>query len=132
MAYSDAEKAEALITLAKNRYDYRESAAELNIPARTLRRWDKDVPKKGVFQLLERAIWHMLAAVPETWKTGSDWAVALGILLDKYQLMQGEPTERSEQIVHGYRDLTEEERNIVVERAKEYLGLNGRAGDTAE
>ena len=48
MAYSDAFRAEALIRLAVNRYDYEKTAEQMGVPVRTLRRWDKNVPKKGV------------------------------------------------------------------------------------
>lgn len=129
MAYSDAERAEALIRLATNKYNYDKTAEETGITTKTLRRWDKNVPKKGVFELLERAVWQMLASVPSEWKNGQDWAIALGILIDKLLLMQGEPTQRSESIVHGYRDLSDEEKRIVTERARAIIGDSIGFGD---
>jgi hypothetical protein len=95
--YSDLQVGEALIRLAINRYDFDKTAEETGITARTLRNWEKDFAKKGVFELLERAIERMLMVIPTEWK-GNEWAIALGILIDKYQLMQGEPTSRSESI----------------------------------
>lgn len=97
MAYSDAEVAEALIRLAVNKYNFDKTAAETGYPPQTLRRWNKNVPKKGVGDLLERAIERMLMHIPTDW-SGSNWAIAIGILMDKWLLMQGEPTSRTETI----------------------------------
>ena len=118
--YSDAERAEAVIKLAVNKYNYQKTADAVGVPIRTLRRWDKSIPKKGVGDLLERAIQRLLMALPEK-MSGKDWAITLGILMDKWFLMQGEPTERTESIVHGYKDCTDDEKQAVVERARELL-----------
>ena len=92
--YSEAQIAEALIRLAINKYDYNKTSEQVSIPSRTLRRWDKDVTKKGVPELLERAIERMLMVIPANMK-GSDWAIALGILMDKWLLMQCQATSRT-------------------------------------
>jgi hypothetical protein len=39
----------------------------------------------------------MLMIIPEKWN-GQDWAIAIGILIDKWQLTRGEPTSRAETI----------------------------------
>ena len=52
MAYSDGEKAEALIKLWHSKYAYESVSNDLDIPVRTLRRWDKAVPKKTIPDLL--------------------------------------------------------------------------------
>lgn len=124
MAYSDGEKAEALIRLAVNKYDFDLTAEQTGIAARTLRRWDKNVTKKSVGELLDRAIERMLMAIPREW-SGHDWAIALGILIDKWLIMQGEPTVRSESIVHGYSELDETEKELVAERVRAFLGIDG-------
>ena len=96
-SYSEAEIGEALIKLAINKYDYDKTANDTGVSVKTLRRWDKDAPKKGIPELLERTIERMLMVIPEKWN-GQDWAIALGILIDKWQLIRGEPTSRAETI----------------------------------
>ena len=120
MAYSDAEVAEALIRLAVNKYDYDKTAKETGYPPQTLRRWNKSVPKKGVGDLLERAIERMLMHIPTDWR-GHDWAVAVGILMDKWLLMQGEPTERTENIQREVARLNPSERDELLAEAKSII-----------
>jgi len=119
-SYSDAFRSEAVIKLMINRYDYNKTAAEFKIPERTLRNWEKDFPKKGIGDLLDRAIERLLSNIPE-FKRGSDWAIALGILLDKWLLMQGEPTQRTESFVRTFGELTDAERTAVVEEAERII-----------
>lgn len=125
--YSDVEKAEAIIRLAVNHYAFQKTADELGIPVQTIRRWNKSIPKKGVFDLLNRAIERMLMVIPTEWK-GNEWAIALGILIDKYQLMQGEPTTRSENIFHNLQELTDDERKAVVDEAQRIIEGISNAG----
>ena len=120
MAYSDTEKAEAVILLAVNKYDYDKTAEALGISAKTLRRWDKIVPKKGVAELLERAIERMLMHIPADMK-GRDWAIALGILMDKWLLGQGMATSRSENIMGFLADMAPEEREKIIIEAERIL-----------
>lgn len=115
--YDDTDKAEALFALAVNRYDYAKTAQECGVSIKTLRRWDKDAPKKGVGELLERAIERLLSAVP-TDLTGDKWAITLGILMDKWLLMQGEPTSRTETIARDVERLTPTERDAVIADAR--------------
>lgn len=115
MAYSDAEITEALIKLAINKYDYDKTAEDTGISARTLRRWDSSATKKGVPELLERAIERMLMSIPTSWK-GNDWAVAIGILMDKWLLMNGEATSRTENIFSMLQNLPDEEVNELVKQ----------------
>ena len=109
--YSDHEKAEAIIRLAVNKYDYKKTAEQSNISERTLRRWDKVAIKKGVPDLLERAIQR------------------LGILMDKWLLLQGEPTERTENLLKTFGALTDDERQAVIHEAQEIIGNIGTSGD---
>lgn len=129
MSYSDVEVAEALIRLAANKYDFNKTAEELKLPPQTLRRWNKSVPKKGVGDLLERAIERLLMNVPEGLK-GNDWAVTIGILMDKWLLMQGEPTSRTEGIFRGLESLSDADRQSIVAEAERILAqaAGGRAG----
>ena len=108
MAYSDGEVAEALVRLAVNKYDYKLTSDQPGIPARTLRRWDKRVPKKGIQDLLDRAISRLLMAVPAD-MSGHDWAITLGILLDKWLLLQGKATSRVETLFGALEQIGDDE-----------------------
>jgi len=120
MAYSDAEITEAMIRLAINKYDYKLTASQIGISEKTLRRWDKNATKKGVPDLLNRAIERMLMVIPDKWN-GQDWAIALGIMIDKWLLMQGEPTSRVEAITRHFGNLSEDELNDVLAEADQIL-----------
>lgn len=120
MAYSEFEQAEALVALALNRYDYEKTSAELGISVKTLRRWDKCAPKKGVFELLERAIEQLLMRIPEK-MSGEEWGIALGILLDKWLLLQGQPTARTESIAKQISQLTDDEYRAAIAEAERIL-----------
>lgn len=129
MAYSDAFVTEALIRLAINKYDYAKTAEQLQIPERTLRRWENDenVLKKSVPDLLDRAIERMLMVIPDKWN-GHDWAVSLGILLDKYLLLQGEPTNRTENLIRGLKDVSQDDRDAVIKEAERILAKAASGG----
>lgn len=120
MAYSDALKTEAIIRLAINKYDYDKTAEQMGVTVRTLRNWEKIFPKKGVNELLDRAIERMLMVIPEKWD-GNSWAVALGILIDKWLLLQGEPTNRTESLIRGLKDVNVDDRNAVIAEAERIL-----------
>ena len=120
MAYSDVEKAEALIRLAVNRYDLDRTARETGVSRSSLKRWLKNEPKKSVFELLERAIERLLMNIP-TAMTGQEWAIALGILLDKWLLAQGEPTSRAETIERRIGDLSDDEYDQLLSQARSIL-----------
>lgn len=128
MAYSDAEIAEALVKLAVNKYAFQITADEVGVPVQTLRRWNKKVPKKGVGDLLERAIQRLLMVIPDN-MSGRDWAITLGILLDKWLLLQGEPTERTENLYNVFGALTDDERQAVIAEAQETIGRFSAGGD---
>lgn len=118
--YSDNERAEALIRLAVNKYDYEKTAEQCGISDRTLRRWDKVAIKKGIPELLERAIERMLMVIPSDMK-GSDWAITLGILIDKWQLIRGAPTDRTETISRKMGGMSEDEFADVLSEANRIL-----------
>jgi hypothetical protein len=106
--YSDQQIAETMIILAINRYDFEKTAEQTGISKATIKRWNKLEPKKTVPELLDRAIERMLMVIPDNW-SGRDWAVAVGILMDKYQLLRGEPTQRTESIMKFLENLPDEE-----------------------
>lgn len=113
MAHSDAEVGEALVQLAINKYDFDKTAKDTGKSVSSLKRWAKSEPKKGVAELLERAIERMLLNIPTEWK-GNDWSIAVGILMDKWLLMQGEPTSRTETIARDVESLTPQEKDAVI------------------
>lgn len=129
MAYSDAFVTEAIIRLAVNKYDYKKTAEQLAIPEMTLRRWEKNenVIKKSVPELLERAIERLLMVIPPDMK-GQDWAIALGILMDKWLLIQGEPTNRTESLFRGIKDITPDDRNAIIQEAERILAEAASGG----
>jgi hypothetical protein len=120
MAYSDAFVTECMIRLAVNKYDFDKTAEQMGVTARSLRNWEKSFPKKGVPELLCRAIERLLSVIPEKWD-GHDWAVSLGILMDKWLLLQGEATNRTESIVRGLKDVTTDERDAIIKEAERIL-----------
>ena len=123
MAYSDAFKTETLIRLAINKYDYGLTAEQVGIPARTIRNWEKSFPKKGIKELLERTISRLLMVIPEKWD-GNSWAIALGILIDKLQLLSGEPTSRTENIFKVLEQIPDDELDALL---AEFKAAAGRA-----
>jgi len=120
MAYGDLEKAEALIRLAVNHYDYPKTAGELDISIPSLRRWNRTVPKKGIGQLLERAIEQLLMRIPEKFN-GQEWAVTVGILMDKWLLAQGQATSRTESIERRIGQMTDDEYYNAIDEAERIL-----------
>ena len=128
MSYSDAEKAEALIRLAINKYNFEKTSKDLGITKMTLRRWNKNVPKKGVADLLERAIERLLMSIPEK-MGGQQWSIAIGILMDKWLLTQGKPTSRVDQTVRTL-GLSQDELNDVLAEANRILEEAAGSGDT--
>jgi len=132
VVYEPSERAEAIIRLAVNKYDYGKTATELGVNPKTLRRWEKDVPALGIEEYLERAISRLLLIIPTKWN-GKDWGIAIGILMDKWLLIQGAPTSRVESVVKSFETLEEEERNAVVERARQIIaGLSESSADRSD
>lgn len=130
--YSDAQRTEALIQLAINKYDYDKTAEDTGVSAKSLRRWDKDVAKKTVPELLERAIERMLMHIPKDWK-GNDWSIALGILMDKWLLVHGKATERTESLTGFLESLPDDDRERVIEEAERILAdAAGRGSAVSE
>lgn len=128
MAYTDAERTEALITLALNKYNWEQASKETGIPVRTLRRWDKSDAKKTVPELLERTISRLLMKVP--WQIPpKDYGIILGILLDKYLLMTGAPTSRSETVLRKLDGLSDDEWDDIQQEMERILAGGNRGGD---
>lgn len=118
--YSDAERQEILIRLWVSKYDYERISSETGVSERTLRRWDKLVSKKSVPDLLDRAIERLLMVIPSDMRA-NDWAIALGILFDKWLLLQGEATSRHESISRVLDDLDADDYASVVAEAERII-----------
>ena len=127
MAYSDTEATEAMIRLAVNKYDYDKTSEQVGVPVMTLRRWNKNVTKKGVPELLERAIERLLMVIPER-MDANQWAIALGILIDKWLLIQGQATSRTE-LMRVLRIESEDELSAVIREAERILASGGGSSD---
>ncbi|MFH1605529.1 MAG: hypothetical protein ABIH03_16665 [Pseudomonadota bacterium] len=120
MAYSDVERAEAIVRLAVNQYDFEKTAEQTGVSIRSLRGWAKNSPKKGIPELLERAIERMLMVIPKN-MTGNEWAIALGILMDKWLLMRGQATVRTESVSRQISELNNDDYAEVIAEAERIL-----------
>ena len=127
MAYSDGTKAAAIMRLAATGNDYKQVANEIGVSVRTLGRWaqGENVNKKEVEELLENALGQLLSHVPSK-MTGRDWGIAVGILMDKWLLMRGEPTQRTERVSVDQR--TQDDLNDVLREADRILEAAARDG----
>lgn len=132
MAYSDKERTEALVRLAVNNYDYAKTASETGINHQTLRNWDKQFGDVAVPELLDRAIRKILSVVPAQ-MPAKEWAVAFGILMDKWLVLRGEPTSRSEIVSRIEEQLPSDpgERDAVLQEARAYIERLGEGGDSS-
>ncbi len=107
--YSDEEKAQALAALDANGGNVKRTAGQLGIPVSTLREWARGRgvvngvtkirhQKKGeLADELETIAWRVLDALPEKLAEADARALAtlLGIVIDKVQLLRGQPTDRT-------------------------------------
>lgn len=102
--YSDEEKANALAALASNGGNVQRTAIALGIPAKTLENWSKGTvhpsvanlgegKKVELADLLEETARKLVADLLEMASTSQkDCATALGIVIDKRQILLGKPT----------------------------------------
>jgi hypothetical protein len=135
VAYSPEFKASALIRLAENGHDIDGTAAEVGCSPDSLRRWAAgkslqmsatkkaefaNIAKLTVADYLEQAVKQMLDNIPATMK-GNDWAVAIGILLDKWLLLNDQATERVETLHRWLEELPEDAKSTIIEEAERVL-----------
>lgn len=99
--YTEAEIADTLVKLAVNKGNLKKTSAETGVSTMTIYRWQKNqVPAAGsesVAVMVESVVKHLLSNIPDK-MSGHDWAITLGILLDKYMIMQGGVNSRTENI----------------------------------
>lgn len=147
--YSEAFKAKAVARLYSEGYPdksgaLRKIADELDVTHPTLARWakggkaapDTEVIRQAVFAMeavLEAEIEKILEQMDKV-REKADYralAIALGIIFDKYQLLRGAPTSRSERVLHDMRSRSNEDLENVIQRAEELAqDAFDRAGDT--
>lgn len=144
--YSDEERANALAALAANGGNVEKTARELTIPETTLRQWANGHCHPEATQLSERkkgplsdhleTVAYALAgdlSDPERRKNAkfSEVAVAFGIVVDKMQVLRGQPSSISETLsdherVARFRALVDEFR-----RENGADGVDSISADTA-
>ena len=128
--YSDAEKAEALMQLALNGNDAHKTGKQLGISYKSLLSWKRATPKltmASVEEAIEKALSQLLAQIPQQ-MAGKDWAIAVGILTDKWLLLRGQPTSRTESISRKVHDLDDEQYSAAVAEAERILAEATRSG----
>jgi hypothetical protein len=120
--HSDFEKEAAMILLAKNQNDFAITAEQLGITERTLYEWQKlsFSKKEALPVLLEMAIKKMLDMMPDKW-TGNSWAIAFGIMMDKWLLVNGQPTQRTENILTDIDNMNEKEKDAILAEAERII-----------
>jgi hypothetical protein len=140
MAYSEKFKARALIKLAENRNDYDITAGELGCSSASLRLWSsgnnlkKSKQKKENFKndgftvadYLEQAVIHMLSNPPQEMK-GSAWATTVGVLMDKWLILQDKPTSRTETLTRMLESMPDEQRSELIKDAERVVSDYSRA-----
>ena len=136
--YSDDQRANALAALAANGGNIKRTSRDLGIPQQTLREWSKGLchpavtelrdQKKGTLaQGLEEMAWKLIGVVPEALKDCNiqQLATALGITIDKMQLLRNKPTEITR--TEGQDDLstlTDDELERRLEEARNRAGVS--------
>lgn len=117
--HSDFEKAAGILLLSVNKNDYAKTAEMLGVSEQTIRDWEKlNLTKNlAIPVMLEIAIKKLLEMMPTTW-TGNTWAVAFGILMDKWLLVNGQPTQRTESILSNIDELPQEQKDAVLAEAE--------------
>lgn len=116
--HSDFERAAGVLLLATNKQNYVLTAEQLGVSEQTIRNWEKESLSKNVAipVMLEMAIKKLLEMMPDKW-SGNSWAVAFGIMMDKWLLVNGQPTQRTESILNNIEELPQEQKDAVLSEA---------------
>ena len=122
--YPDRVKAEALILMALNNYNSHVVSEIMNIPASTIRRWNRtlaeDITRIPVQVMIDRTINHLLGHIPQN-LSGRDWVEAVSVLMDKWLLMNGLPTNRTQLLGKGFFGLDDNELALVLTDAQSII-----------
>ncbi len=134
--YSDDDRANALAALAANGGNLSQTARQLGIPKGTLLAWrdgaahpeavENSTPKKAdMAAALKELAWDLLGDLGDQARRQgaglAQTATALGIVLDKARLLEGKPTQITDN-THRFDDLTDDELDAHIQQ------LQARAG----
>lgn len=120
--HSDFERAAGIILLGVNKQNYEKTAEMLGVSEQTIRNWEKESLTKNLAipMMLEMTIKKLLEMMPTTW-SGNSWAVAFGILMDKWLLVNGQPTQRTETFIGDLDNLSDREKEDVLREAERII-----------
>ena len=104
--HDDFTKAAAMIFLGTVGNNYELTAQQFGVTPETIHNWEKVslAKKEALPELIESTLRKLIEMMPKEW-TGNTWAIAFGILMDKWLLVHNMPTERKESL---FADLTEQ------------------------
>jgi len=135
--YTEAFKVKAVARLYAEGYPdksgaLRKVADDLDVTHPTLARWAKGGKSAPSSETIRDAVFAMEAVLEaeiekileqmDAVREKADYralAIALGIIFDKYQLLRGAPTSRSERVLHDMRSQSNEDLEKVIQRAEE-------------
>lgn len=122
--HDEFERMAGVILLAKNGNNAAKTAEQLGINESTLYRWvaESESKKETIPILLETAIRKILQMMPDKW-TGNTWAIAFGILMDKWLLVNGQPTARTENttVISDLDQMNEKEKDAILAEAERII-----------
>ena len=137
--YPAEKRAQTLATLAVNGGDAVKTARKEKVGLRTVYRWQQQGPDylkdKHVSELLEGVVKGLLVNSPDPSEANlKDWGIALGILLDKWMILGGNPTKRVENVSIDGRviQLSDREYNEALIQAQRILELEDSGGEDTE
>lgn len=133
--YTDEFRANALLELASNHNDFKETSQNTGVSEKQLRRWSSStthqasiVVNRQLSDMLEGAIQTLIERMPERFD-GHSWNEAVGVLVDKLLLLRGQATTRTESVMRSLGDMSDDERTAIIEEAE---GILMRAASKSE
>jgi hypothetical protein len=118
--WSEEVKTKTIELVALRGGDTKSVSEETGVPEPTIKRWMMKPADRTIPELLEAAIRQMFENMPDAF-SAKEWSIALGILMDKYLLMTGAATSRTETITRTLDMIPEKHRDAVIARAREIL-----------
>lgn len=120
--FNDYERAAGVMLLSMNKNNYELTAEQIGVSEQTIRNWEKESLTKNIAipVMLETAIKKLLEMMPDKW-TGNTWAVAFGIMMDKWLLVNGQPTQRTETFSGSLENLDERQKENVLAEAERII-----------
>jgi transposase-like protein len=143
MAHPDDRREEVLALLQANGGNVARTAREAGLPEQTIRNWrglpptEKGAQKRGsLAEKLEEIVWTAAGILPEKLKTAkaSEVATAMGIAVDKMQLLRGEATHITEDVTHARKALHGRLGQLAARNGAGMVsaGSNGGSGDLSD